>query len=1283
MSESKEKPYSDTPSRDQTEKTAENTERSTEDMDDSFFADQEQDVPEISETTAYDSSEKSADSAQPSKGFLNRFKSGFQSVVSALKQPDDVEPDDEYDTDETDETEDVLSLTSVFARSKHTAFGDEAMQDQTIYSADSPAKPQPTTETPVSQFASSDGRIVSEQSKNRYKSAPGPKSMPPKTPFPVISQQSDEQKNHKTVLSGVTHTASSDVQPSEKQNSFRENVYEPEITVQVPTHDTETVEQGAAHESVLDGQAVSTASKPAVQEQSPAPEAVSTEVQPVTEERIANSGVIYQSEKPPQEEKSEEPPINSTKSISASDILSAIHNASPDSSNERIKQTVPGKNAVSGSEASDAGSVPVTKTVPFIMPFEAQSNGVSDKPTQQPVRKVHELPAFDIFSDKSFISKKSTADKKNPASAKDRGGGSVAPERAESEPTVKAVPAAPEPTAKAAPAAPEPTVKAAPAVPGSTAKSAPAVPEPTPKAAHEPVDSEGKNFTEGRYPGLTYHASDLTPFVVMAGKFTESVRGEYNAIRLYKKSLQKPIEQSHAGESKPSGAKAVTQKAASSDKPAASEKNSHAAPGALPKQTDTSKKSELSAPAPRPVIRFPGTQHSVTINPPVKDVSAQSDTAPVSDNTKPKKAAEASKAEPPQKKTDSKKKPVAKKAVSKKSGKTPNVKKNKKPLKARIAFFFGTDEEFDPDDNVAEEISDLLQIDDYSDEEDAATIRSELTASLSSISFRTILLLISAAFSVILAIVSQATPLFRETIHNGWLVYALICFALFTASVVISRRTIVNGLMPLIRFKGNSDTAFAVASLACGVQSITSVFTPDRFIDGTMYIYVPLVTFALFLNSLGKVLIMLRTNSNFRYLTKTGQKHVGKIYTDIQNAEKMVADLPSKKTIIGYTKRTGFVTNFLHLSYTPDPSEELAVRISPYIAVFSLLCGIVYGVITKDIPGAASAWALTACVGAPVVCLLAVNLPMFRLCEQVIRRGAMITCYETVRQFCDTNAVMIDSSQLYPKGSVTFNGMKTFKQTKLDDALSACAAIMYAVNGTLTDVFEDMIHFNRDKLPKVESVIYEDGRGLVGWVKGSRVLIGNRELLAAHNITPPEPALEERHRKNGFDIAYISVSGELIAMLILKYTPRADIVHELRTLEDNGVSFIIRTVDPNITKEAVAEKFYLYHRCVTVLPTGLGNICHEVMSSADESTRAYLVTGGKLSAFARAVSGCIRMRTNVSFTKIIQSIAVFLGLGIFTVICFVSGFEKLGCVEILIYLAFWASAALGVSLIIK
>ena len=105
MSESKEKPYSDTPSRDQTEKTAENTERSTEDMDDSFFADQEKDVPEISETTAYDSSEKSADSAQPSKGFLNRFKSGFQSVVSALKQPDDVEPDDEYDTDETDETD--------------------------------------------------------------------------------------------------------------------------------------------------------------------------------------------------------------------------------------------------------------------------------------------------------------------------------------------------------------------------------------------------------------------------------------------------------------------------------------------------------------------------------------------------------------------------------------------------------------------------------------------------------------------------------------------------------------------------------------------------------------------------------------------------------------------------------------------------------------------------------------------------------------------------------------------------------------------------------------------------------------------------------------------------------------------------------------------------------------------------------------------------------------------------------------------------------------------------
>ena len=575
------------------------------------------------------------------------------------------------------------------------------------------------------------------------------------------------------------------------------------------------------------------------------------------------------------------------------------------------------------------------------------------------------------------------------------------------------------------------------------------------------------------------------------------------------------------------------------------------------------------------------------------------------------------------------------------------------------------------------------QLDDYTEESDAEAIKTEIATNLQGIFARTIALAAATVAAVMLSIIAQCTALFSETIRNGWLWFAIISFIIFGISVILARNPIVSGLMPLRRFKGNSDTALAVAAVAAAMQNIAAIFTPDIFINGTLFIYTPLVILGLFLNSIGKLLIITRTLYNFNFLIKPFPKYAGKIYTDRENAQLMTSELSMQSAIIGYMCRSKFMSNFLQLSYAPDPSEKLASWFAPWTTVFSVLCGIAYGMISRSFTGALSSFALTACMSVPMVCLLAVNIPMRRLCSNTLKKGAMITGYETVTQFADTNAIMIDSSQLYPVGSVALSGMKSFKQSMLNDALLAGAAIMYKVNGTMTHVFENIVQCSRDQLPKVESVYYEDGMGLSAWVKGSRVLIGNRKILANHKIELPDEEAEERYRKMGNDVMYISVGGDLIAMFILTYKTTKNVANELHELEQNGVSFIVRTVDPNITRESIADRFGLFHRCITVLPTNLGRICSSVTSKTEERSRAYLVTRGKISSFARAVSGCIKMKSNVTISRILQCIAIVLGVGTITLISFVSGFEKLGCMEMLIYIGFWAVTTIIASSIRK
>ena len=763
---------------------------------------------------------------------------------------------------------------------------------------------------------------------------------------------------------------------------------------------------------------------------------------------------------------------------------------------------------------------------------------------------------------------------------------------------------------------------------------------------------EEKDLTEGKNTAIVYHYSKTPPMIVMAGKFTGTLRAEYEAAREYRNRLTGIGEGNKTAAEKTLRPEDILSKTKSEKVKKASEQTS----GVIFKKKKNKQASKDIIAAKKNDVKQEKKKKDI----PLIDLE-QYEEIP----------------ERPVRKAPS---AFSKKGTSR-FDKQKNAKEKKQRKKGWIRSLFSSEDAFDPDDLKTREYEAKAQIEDYNEEKDAEAIKTEISTNFQSVFVRVIILLCTTVASIILGLLGQCTELFRVNIRNGWLWFSIISFLLLTTAIIASRNPIVNGILPLKRFKGNSDTAVAIASAAAAMQSVTALLTPDVYVDGTMYLYTPIVMLALLCNAIGKLLIITRTHYNFNFLVKPYPKYAGKIFTDKQNAEKMTHELPIRKPLIAYTRKARFMSNFLQLSYAPDPSEKSAARLAPYTSAFALVCGIVYGVMNRSFIGGISSFALTTAMSVPMMALLSINIPLRRLCKSALRSGAMITSYETVRQFSDTNAIMIDSSQLYPKGSVTLSGMRSFKQSKLNDALQAGAAIMNAVNGTMVHIFETIVQCSKNDLPRVDNVAYEDGKGIVGWVKDQRVLIGNRSLLSSHNITPPDPEIEEKYYKRGEDVLYISVGGDLIAMFILSYKTNKKVANELRALEQSGVSFIIRTVDPNITKEKAAERFGLFHRCITILPTGLGNICHDAMNGTEERSRAYLVTRGNISSFAKAVAGCLKMKLSVTLSNIFQWLSVGSGLMIVTMMSFVGGFEKLGCLEMLLFTGFWLLSSVIVSLI--
>ena len=595
-----------------------------------------------------------------------------------------------------------------------------------------------------------------------------------------------------------------------------------------------------------------------------------------------------------------------------------------------------------------------------------------------------------------------------------------------------------------------------------------------------------------------------------------------------------------------------------------------------------------------------------------------------------------------------------------------------KVISALVGIF--SKDESDDNDTVKEENS--KPVEDYTGEEDEKSILYELNHNIRKLFMRSLLSGIIAAVVVVLTIVTRIFPsAICSAVPFAPAAYAILLFVLMAASLVLNRVAMLSGLSPLVHIKGNSDTAVAVAGVAGMVQIIVSFFCLGDLNGFHVNYYTVIPMLAFFANNVGKLYMVLRVKDNFKFVSSKGQKYASKIYNNESVAMQMMSGTAADRPIIAYQHKTEFPSNFLKISYAPDPSEDLASKLAPITTIASIIIAVMYGVVKLSFADALNAFALITAVSVPVATLLSVNAPVRKLCKTLLSYGSMLSGYPSVKQFCDSTAIMIDANELFPAESISLEGIKTFEDYGIDESLLCGIAILKEAQNPIANAFDSVVAETEETLPEVESVLYEDEIGLVGWIKSERILVGSRTLMEKYSVEVPNMEYEEKYTSQGRQVTYLSRAGRLVAMFVTRYTPDAQLKAEMQRAETNGISFLIRTTDYNVTNDLVAKLYDLFYRSIKVLPTGLGNVLKEAEDTVEETSRSYLITNGKAASLARAVTGCVKIKHNISLSIIIQLIAVIFGLLVASTLSLYAGVQVMGSLEVLIYALFWGAAA--------
>lgn len=584
-------------------------------------------------------------------------------------------------------------------------------------------------------------------------------------------------------------------------------------------------------------------------------------------------------------------------------------------------------------------------------------------------------------------------------------------------------------------------------------------------------------------------------------------------------------------------------------------------------------------------------------------------------------------------------------------GRKANVKKSK------FKLFEGKEET--PDESGE-------SIDDYTSPEDAPSIKSELKDTISKLGMRTFVTGISTVVVFFLGLVLEGRG---NNVASA--VYAVISLILVCVAAGFCWRNILEGIQSLIRFEPTSDSAAAVAVVAVVIQHLGEFVSIDNLSTGNHHLYGALAIGIIFLNSVGKLSMVRRIYTNFRFLTAREEKYSVRVYEDYNTALKLAGDSTSGAPKIAYQRKAGFLKRFLELSYDSDPSEEASKNIAPYGLVLSLILCIITILTTSSINAGLSALAASAVATCIATNMVGLNIPFSKFTKKVKRAGAMVSCYQGVEEFADVTSVMLSDTDLFPKGTVTIGGIKAFDNDNLEEAVVAATAMINQVGGTLADVFGQVITDSGVELPKIENLSLEDNNGVSAMVNDQHILVGNRDILITHNITPPEREDIMKYLEGGKKPLFIAVDGKLKAMIVVQYKADKRRKVELNKLKDNEVGLIVYSMDPNLTNGFVSKLFGIGESRVNVVHGQLASDC--IKDEDKEITRAdaLVATKGRPESLLSVVNNCIKQKKLTKVIVMTQLLGALLGFLIVVLVTLGSAGAGISAVSLLFFEILW------------
>lgn len=489
----------------------------------------------------------------------------------------------------------------------------------------------------------------------------------------------------------------------------------------------------------------------------------------------------------------------------------------------------------------------------------------------------------------------------------------------------------------------------------------------------------------------------------------------------------------------------------------------------------------------------------------------------------------------------------------------------------------------------------------------------------------------------------------------------IVCTALTFISVLINCDMFIS-FKTVFSKKSVADICPSIASLLVLAYAIMGILAGEIVLDTIL-----LLSGILFLRALSKFRKDSYMLSNLKQISKQGTKNAVKLIDDSAITFAMAKNHIEGDALIAASQQCNHVSDFIKYSsygYFLNGKMPIITILSIIMAIISAIAATNY--YNGSVFGLYAAACILCFASLPSVFFIN-HFPLYAAAKKLNKKGSMIAGQTAAAHIEMANGIMLNSIDIFPKGTVTLHQMKVLSENNLDRTLLRAASLTESLKSPLANIFKTIAgDSNIDTLPDSDTIKYEERMGISGWVDDELLFVGNRTLMQAHGIDVPDIEIDRKILRSGYFPVYVASTDKVCALLVVQYNVDPEVARELRQLSKSGITILVNNTDPNINEEMICDYLGLYSDSVMIM-TNAGYHMYKNTSALKESFSAPAVFRFDNISIARIINCASKIKRSNTLLTILYIISAVFGIMFFAYSSFAGANTILDGTTILLY----------------